>query len=56
MSGEVEQGGLYMPGAGGLEGIGDLNISSCPCRWGDGAASWGCSPLDRLVSTRRGRG
>ena len=52
MSGEVEQGGLDMRGTGGLEGRGELNIS---CRWEDGAVSWGCSPLDRSVSTRRGR-
>ena len=55
MSGEVEQGGLDMRGIGGLEGRGELNISSCPCRWEDDAVSWGCSPLDRSVSTKRGR-
>jgi len=42
MSGEVEQRGLDVQGTGGLEGSGDLNISSCPCRWEDGAASSSC--------------
>ena len=49
MSGEVGQGGLDMRGTGGLEDIGGLNIYSW---WEDGAASWGCSPLGRSVSTR----